>query len=89
MMLMGMQKQDSKKTLSNYHLDQQAGRYDLANMIILHEYPLSMVDDMGFKKFYNTISPSFNVVSKRIIKRDIMKMYEVQKEKSMKMLSKN
>ncbi|KAJ0110676.1 hypothetical protein Patl1_03253 [Pistacia atlantica] len=89
MMLVGMQKQDSIKTLSNYQLDQQARRDDLANMIILHEYPLSMVDDWGFRKFCNTISPSFNIVSRRTIKRDIMKMYEVEKEKSMKMLSKN
>ncbi|XP_031272245.1 zinc finger BED domain-containing protein RICESLEEPER 2-like [Pistacia vera] len=89
MMLAGMQKQDSIKTLSNYHLDQHAGRDDFANMIILHEYPLSMVDDLGFRKFCNTISPSFNIVSRRTIKRDIMKMYEVEKEKSMKMLSKN
>ncbi|KAJ0093976.1 hypothetical protein Patl1_26162 [Pistacia atlantica] len=58
-------------------------------MIILYEYPLSMVDDLGFRKFCNTISPSFNIVSRKTIKRDIMKMYEVEKEKSMKMLSKN
>ncbi|KAJ0093822.1 hypothetical protein Patl1_25849 [Pistacia atlantica] len=89
MMLAGMQRQDSKKTLNNYHLDQQVGRDNLANMIILHEYPLSMVDNMGFRKFCNTISPSFNIISRRTIKREIMKMYEVQKEKSMKILSKN
>ncbi|KAJ0087355.1 hypothetical protein Patl1_07151 [Pistacia atlantica] len=75
MMLARMQKQDSINTLSNYHLDQQVGRDDLANMIILHEYPLSMVDDLGFRKFCKTISPSFNIISRITIERDIMKMY--------------
>ncbi|KAJ0091752.1 hypothetical protein Patl1_13598 [Pistacia atlantica] len=61
---------------------------DISQMM-LTEYPLSMVDDMRFRKFCNTISLSFNVVSRRTIRGDIMKIYEVENEKSIKMLRKN
>ncbi|KAJ0101739.1 hypothetical protein Patl1_05379 [Pistacia atlantica] len=58
-------------------------------MIILLDYPLSMVDHMGFRRFCNTIQPSFKVVSRRIIRNDIRKIYDVENEKSMKLLNKN
>ncbi|XP_031284768.1 zinc finger BED domain-containing protein DAYSLEEPER-like [Pistacia vera] len=62
-------------TLTPYHFDQEAGRKDLATMIVLYEYPLSMVDHYGFRRFCNTVQPLFKVVSKNTIKKDIMKIY--------------
>ncbi|KAJ0098135.1 hypothetical protein Patl1_28630 [Pistacia atlantica] len=57
-------------------------------MIILHEYPLNMVDHYGFRKFCNTIQPLFKVVSRNTIKADILKIYDVEKHKTMKLLNK-
>ncbi|KAJ0076266.1 hypothetical protein Patl1_34040 [Pistacia atlantica] len=61
-------------------LDQESVRKDLAMMIVLHEYPLSMVDHYGFRKFCNNMQPLFKVVSRNTIKKDIFKMYDVEKE---------
>ncbi|XP_075481261.1 zinc finger BED domain-containing protein DAYSLEEPER-like [Primulina tabacum] len=61
--------------LGTYNFNQDHGRAELANMIILHEYPLSMVDHVGFRR--NTI------------KNDIMKVFEYERDKTMKLLESN
>lgn len=35
-------------TVENYTFDQETPRRELSSMIVLHEYPLSMVDHVGF-----------------------------------------
>ncbi|KAJ0084902.1 hypothetical protein Patl1_30436 [Pistacia atlantica] len=54
----------SEMTLTSYQLDQESVRKDLAMMIVLNEYPLSMVDHYGFRKFCNNMQPLFKVVSR-------------------------
>jgi hypothetical protein len=58
-------------------------------MIILHEYPLSIVYHIGFKNFCASLQPLFKVVSRNTIKRDIMKLYGAEKDLAMKMFLKN
>jgi hypothetical protein len=36
--------------VENYTFDPEVARRELAAMIVLHEYPLSMVDHAGFSK---------------------------------------
>jgi hypothetical protein len=48
-------------------------------MIAIHEYPLSMVDHAGFRRFCATLQPLFKLVSRNTIKKDILNMYEVQR----------
>ncbi|XP_022865255.1 zinc finger BED domain-containing protein RICESLEEPER 2-like [Olea europaea var. sylvestris] len=69
-----------------FDFDQEKGRTELANMIILHEYPLSMVEHTGFRKFCNTIQPLFKVVSRNTIKADILKIYDYERTKVMGLL---
>ncbi|XP_044493362.1 zinc finger BED domain-containing protein RICESLEEPER 3-like [Mangifera indica] len=88
-LLVGSHRENNKLTLSTCQFDQEAGRKDLANMIILHEYPLSIVDHCGFRRFCNTIQPLFKMISRNTIKKDIMKIYDVEKGKTMKLLNKN
>ncbi|KAJ0099186.1 hypothetical protein Patl1_20090 [Pistacia atlantica] len=57
-------------------------------MIVLHEYPLSMVDHYEFRRFYSNMQ-LFKVVSRNTIKKYIFKIYDVEKEKTMKLLNKN
>jgi hypothetical protein len=45
----------------------------------VHEYPLSMVDHVGFRKFCASLQPLFKLVSRNTIRKDILDMYEVQK----------
>lgn len=49
-------------------------------MICVPEYPLSMVDHAGFRKFCAAMQPLFKVVSRNTIRKDILDMYEVQKQ---------
>jgi len=55
-------------------------------MIILHEYPISIVDHKCFEEFCVALKPLFKVVSWNPIKYNIMKEYNEKKEK-MKLLS--
>ena len=76
--------QDGTVTIEKYVFDQDVARKELALMIIVHEYPLSMVDHVGFKKFCAALQPLFKVVSRNTIRKDIFTMYELQKENMVK-----
>jgi hypothetical protein len=65
--------------LDKYVFDKQVARKELALMICLHEYPLSMVDHAGFRRFCAAMQPLFKVMSRNTIKKDILDMYEVQR----------
>lgn len=69
--------------------DQENSRTELAKMIIMHEYPLSMVEHLGFRRFANSLQPLFKVPSRNTIKSDILKIYDFEKVKTMKLLEKN
>ncbi|KAK9725202.1 hypothetical protein RND81_05G128400 [Saponaria officinalis] len=66
-------------TLAPYEFHQDHGRHDLAEMIILHEYPLSMVEHYGFRKFCKTMQPGFKVPCRNTTRKDIMTRYGVEK----------
>ena len=76
-------------TVGSYAFNQDIARRKVAKMIILHEYPLLMVEHIGFREFYASMQPLFNLVSRNTIKADIMKIYEDEKENTKKLLSKN
>ena len=42
-------------TVENYTFDQEIARKELSSMIVLHEYPLSMVDHVGFRRFVDAL----------------------------------
>jgi len=58
-------------------------------MIVLHEYPMSIVDRMGFKEFCLALQPLFKEISRNAIRNYIMKTYNEGNENIMKLLSKN
>ncbi|XP_028952706.1 zinc finger BED domain-containing protein RICESLEEPER 2-like [Malus domestica] len=72
-----------------YSFDEGNATKELAYMIILHDYPLSMVDHLGFKRFCNSLQPLFKIISRSTIKRDIMKVFECEKGETMKLLQVN
>ncbi|KAG2551947.1 hypothetical protein PVAP13_9KG442200 [Panicum virgatum] len=71
---------DGMVTLEKYVFDQDVARKELALMIIVHEYPLSMVDHIGFHKFCATLQPAFKLVPRNTVRNDILDMYQVQKQ---------
>ena len=74
--------------IGGFTFDQNISREKLTHAIILHEYPLSIVDHVDFKDFASSLQPLFKMVSCNTIKDDIMKIYEVEKGKMSSYLEK-
>ncbi|KAM0906831.1 hypothetical protein ACQ4PT_016531 [Festuca glaucescens] len=76
--------EDGKVNVENYVFDQELCRKQLALMLCCHEYPLSIVDHAGFRKFCSILQPMFKVVSRQTIRKDIIEMHEGQRDKMIK-----
>ena len=72
-------KDGKSSSLSNYSFSYETSREDLANMIVLHDYPISMVEHYGFRKFSSGIGPLFKMPYRATTKSDIMKIYETKR----------
>ncbi|KAL4595873.1 hypothetical protein ACB092_12G124000 [Castanea dentata] len=81
-------KVDSMAGVNAYNFDQNVSRNELARMIILHEYPLSIVDHIGFRNNSTSLRPLFRMVSRNTIK-DILSIYVKEMEKSKHEIDKN
>jgi hypothetical protein len=66
--------------VEKYAFDQQIARKELSLMICVHEYPLSMVDHIRFRRFCAALQPLFKVMSRNTMKKDILDMYELQRK---------
>ena len=82
-------KVDGTMGLNAYQFDQNKVRNNLACMVILHEYPLSIVDHIGFREFVNYLQPLFKLISRNTLKSDILKINDNEREKALKMTDKN
>ncbi|XP_062110077.1 zinc finger BED domain-containing protein RICESLEEPER 2-like [Humulus lupulus] len=82
-------KKDGSTSLAAHNFDQECSRHKLAKMIVLHEYPLNMVEHHGFRDFVNSLQPFFKNVSRSTIRRDILKIYENEKTKTKNSISDN
>jgi hypothetical protein len=58
-------------------------------MIILHKHPLSIVEHSGFRSYSASLQPMFKMVTRNTIKRDILSIYDFEKDKSMQQIDKN
>ncbi|XP_048492508.1 zinc finger BED domain-containing protein RICESLEEPER 4-like [Beta vulgaris subsp. vulgaris] len=64
---------------------QEVSRKELVNMVVMHEYPLVIVDHTGFKRYSHSLNPSFKMISRNTLKSDILRKYNEDK-KSLKAL---
>jgi len=55
-------------SVENYIFDQDVARKELSAMIVLHEYPLSMVDHVGFWRFVGALQPLFKMGTRNTIR---------------------
>ncbi|CAM0905408.1 unnamed protein product [Alopecurus aequalis] len=60
--------------------DPDVARKALVRMVVLHEFPLSIVEYDGFRKFVKSLNPSFNMISRRTLKNDITKEFDELKK---------
>ncbi|KAG5548853.1 hypothetical protein RHGRI_014269 [Rhododendron griersonianum] len=85
-LLMG---EGKKANMQSYSYDPEVARKQLAYMIIMHEYPLSMVEHAGFRRFCHALQLAFHVISRNTMKRDIFKIYDIEKLKIMRLMERN
>jgi hypothetical protein len=57
-----------KVSVENYTFDQDIARKELGAMMVLHEYPLSMVDHAGFRRFVHALQPLFKIGTRNTIR---------------------
>ena len=72
-----------KRKLEAYTINQDFARRQLDCMIIMHEYPISIVEHVGSRRFSPPLELLFYMVSSNTIKKDILKIYDVKKVKTM------
>ncbi|CAN1125876.1 Putative AC9 transposase [Linum perenne] len=53
-------------------------------MIIMHEYPLDMVDHLYFKRFCCSLQPLFKVPTRNTMRKEIYCMYRAERSRIMK-----
>ena len=59
---------DGKVNVETYTFDQGTAREELGNMIVLHDYPLSIVDHAGFRRFVGALQPLFHLHTRNTIR---------------------
>uniref|UniRef100_A0ACD5YLS7 Uncharacterized protein n=1 Tax=Avena sativa TaxID=4498 RepID=A0ACD5YLS7_AVESA len=65
--------------------DPDVARKMLVRMVVLHEFPLSIVEYDGFRKFVSSLNPSFHMITRKTLRNDIKKDFD-QYKKSLKEL---
>jgi hypothetical protein len=66
--------------------DAENARKQLAHAIILHEYPLSIVDHIGFRRYSASLQPIFQVPCRNTIKKEILNVFNSERSSTMKLL---
>ncbi|GJV41144.1 zinc finger BED domain-containing protein DAYSLEEPER-like protein [Tanacetum coccineum] len=61
-------------------LYQDRCRYDIAKMIIMHEYPLNVVECSAFMNCVKALQPQFPVVPLDVIEQDCIRLYRREKQ---------
>ena len=54
--------------VENYTFDQDVSRKELGSMMVLHEYPISMVDHAGFQRFVLALQPLFKIGTRNTLR---------------------
>ncbi|KAF7123865.1 hypothetical protein RHSIM_Rhsim12G0088800 [Rhododendron simsii] len=80
---------DRPPLLTSYSFDHEMARKELASAIIMHEFPLSIVDHVGFRRYSNALQPLFKVTCRNTMKAEIFKIYEYQRGKTMSLVVSN
>ncbi|XP_015582678.1 zinc finger BED domain-containing protein RICESLEEPER 1-like [Ricinus communis] len=81
------QRKDDVISLGSSRFDQERSQLDLARMIIVHGYPLAMVEHVGFKKFIKNLQPLFEFVPNSSIELSCVDIYVKEKQKVYEMIN--
>ncbi|CAI9260850.1 unnamed protein product [Lactuca saligna] len=79
-------KMEETVNLGSVKFDQERSRFDLARMIMLHDYPPTMVEHVGFKIFVKNLQPMFEVITTSVIESDCLTIYAKERQKVFEIL---
>ncbi|KAH6783751.1 hypothetical protein C2S52_008710 [Perilla frutescens var. hirtella] len=80
---------DGNMQLQNHSFDVDRARLYLTYMVIMHEYPLRIVQYKWFRIFLHTLQPLLKPISRSTLWRDILKIFEEEKMSIMSILESN
>ncbi|CAN1815408.1 Putative AC transposase [Linum perenne] len=64
-------------------------RKELAIAVVMHEYPMSIVDHLHFKRFCYSLQPMFSVPSRNTLKKDVMGLFCDERVRIQKLIDSN
>jgi hypothetical protein len=73
--LMMNAKEDGNVSVESYTFDQEVARRELGNMLVLHEYPLYILDHAGFRKFVQALQPLFKMHTRNTYRYNMIWFY--------------
>ncbi|CAN0862132.1 Putative AC transposase [Linum grandiflorum] len=68
-----------KKELAVCTFNSDVSKKELAIALVMHEYPLSIVDHLYFRRFVCSLQPLFSIPTRNTLKKEIFKMYECER----------
>ncbi|KAK2641534.1 hypothetical protein Ddye_023297 [Dipteronia dyeriana] len=71
---------------TNTSFDQNVGKSKVAKAIIMHELPLRFVEYTGFWEMIEYCQPRFESMSRNTLKSEIFKLYNMERDKTLKLL---
>ncbi|KAG7998079.1 hypothetical protein I3843_01G241200 [Carya illinoinensis] len=73
--------------LASIPFDQDRCSKEIAKMIMLHDYPLHIVEHAGFNDFIRTLQPQFNNLSFKTVQEDCVAVYLKEKQSLRNLIS--
>ncbi|CAN1123098.1 Zinc finger BED domain-containing protein RICESLEEPER 1 [Linum perenne] len=84
----GQMKDELVTVAAKGNLDQRRSEFDLARMVMLHGYPLGMVEHTGFRVFVRNLQPLFELVTFDKLEADCKEIYAKERQKVYEVLDK-
>lgn len=71
---------------ASFSFDQDRCTYEIVKMIIMHDYPLHIVEQQGFINFVRSLQPQFNMVTFNTIQDQCVAIYHREKQSLMNLI---
>ncbi|KAH9705537.1 BED-type domain-containing protein [Citrus sinensis] len=84
-----IKREDGTCGISYGSFDQNVLRSLIARMVIMHELPLRFVEYIGFREMMAHANPVVKPMSRNTLKSEILKLYQIEKVKTLHLLGKN
>lgn len=72
---------DGITSITNFSYDHAKVRELASHMVLVHEYPFSMMDHVVFNKFMKAASPFYKKITRQLVKEDCFTTYQLEKKK--------